>query len=93
MGKSKDVNLQNCIKRLCAIRISKIGGEYAPHKPLFIIYLLSLIYNGHKNRFTFCELDQPLSLLISNLGDRAAGQSMFPFWNLKNDGFWKLKPI
>lgn len=74
------------------LNVWKRGDQRAVHKPLLLLYVLSQYQKGHDRFFTFKEIDEPLRDLLIEFGPyRKAHHPEYPFWRLKNDGFWELK--
>jgi putative restriction endonuclease len=69
----------------------------APHKPLLLLALLDLFSQGRLET-NFIELTPDLSDLFTLYWSRIVppGQKSsvaFPFFHLKNEGFWHLVPV
>ncbi len=85
------MNTQQCIKILCSMKTAKVAGNCAPQKPLMLLYVLGLIYHGHKNSFSFQELEAPVGNLFVEYGFRDRTQVSSTFWNMRNVDFWSLQ--
>lgn len=69
-----------------SINCARQGDGYAPHKPILVLLLLEKILNGHKNDFSYAELDHDLKKLLEKYGSNNASNTRNePFWRLKND--------
>jgi putative restriction endonuclease len=69
-------------------------GQRAVHKPLLMLIALAEIQSGNKEKLVFPEVEGRLEKLIREFGatSRAnAARSHYPFWYLRNDGFWKVE--
>lgn len=74
------------LQQFSAINCARLGNGYAPHKPILILLLLEKILRGHKNDFSYAELDRDLKRLLEKYGSNNASSTRNePFWRLKND--------
>ena len=74
------------------ITIWRKGEQRAPHKPLLLLYVLSLYRQGHGRLFNYAsEIYEPLLDHLERYGPQRRDQHPdMPFWRLKGDGFWEL---
>ena len=67
------------------------GDQRAPNKPLMMVYALTKYSQGHEQMFSFEEVEHDVNELLRKFGpSRKSYHSLYPFWRLKNDGFWQL---
>lgn len=66
------------------------GTERAVHKPLLVLMILGHAQRGEPaNVFRFRSIDEPLRESLRAFGpSRKSYRSEYPFWYLKDDGFW-----
>jgi len=66
--------------------------QRAPNKPLMMVYALSEYIKGHGQMFNFeHEVEQQVNELLRKFGpSRKSHHSLYGFWRLINDGFWRL---
>jgi len=68
-----------------------VKGKRTPHKPLLILFALSLYQSGHERLIPFCEIEKTLKRLLSEYGPSAKKYAAeLPFYHLQNDGLWEL---
>jgi putative restriction endonuclease len=73
------------------IAVWKKGGQRAPHKPLLILYALSLCLQKKDRLIPYTEIDEKLRQLLVEFGPtRKSYHPEYPFWRLQNDGVWEL---
>lgn len=74
------------------LNCARLGGIYAPHKPVLLLLVLEKILNGHINHFLYVDLDHDLKKLLEKYGSNNASNTRNePFWRLKNDGIWNIE--
>ena len=79
------------LKLFSSINCARLEDGYAPHKPILILLLLERMLNGHKNEFSYAELDHELKKLLEKYGSNNASNTRNePFWRLKNDGIVEI---
>lgn len=68
------------------------ADQRAPNKPLMMAYVLANYINGHGQMFSFeDEVEHQVNNLLKRFGpSRKTYHSLYPFWRLINDGFWRL---
>ncbi|TMO64582.1 restriction endonuclease [Pseudoalteromonas aurantia] len=68
------------------------ADQRAPNKPLMMAYTLANYINGHGQMFSFeDEVEHQVNDLLKRFGpSRKSYHSLYPFWRLINDGFWRL---
>ncbi|KZN52953.1 phosphorothioated DNA-binding restriction endonuclease [Pseudoalteromonas luteoviolacea] len=68
------------------------ADQRAPNKPLMMAYALANYINGHGQMFSFeDEVEHQVNELLKRFGpSRKSYHSLYPFWRLINDGFWRL---
>jgi len=85
-------------KMIEQIKTLKRGSDISPHKFILLLSLIKIFENNsnHKNRFYFTKVE-PVFLECFNLyySNYAQYRKMleYPFYYLKNDGFWNLHII
>lgn len=68
----------------------KRRGEFAPHKPLLMLYALGELSRG-RTSVSFVDVDHTLSQLLREFGPRRKSvHPEYPFWRLQNDGLWEV---
>ena len=74
------------------IKVWKRGDQRAPHKPLLTLLLFARAQRGEASSVAFSEIHEKLESALRNFGPiRKSYHPEFPFWYLKNDGFWSVK--
>ena len=74
------------------IKVWKRGDQRAPHKPLLTLLLLARAQQGEASSLAFSEIYEKLESALRAFGPiRKTYHPEFPFWYLKNDGFWSVK--
>lgn len=66
----------------------------AIHKPMLTLVALAHVQGGKGPKLTFPEIESTLHGLIKEFGTTAntdAGTAHYPFWYLKNDGYWEVE--
>jgi putative restriction endonuclease len=83
----------NLIERINAINVYKKGANRAPHKPLYLLLLLSSLQKGLPRMQAFSEVSPVLSEALRLFGTRTASVNPeYPFWRLQNDGLGEVHP-
>lgn len=81
-------SMHSVLNKIDNLRIAKRYGQYAPHKPLLILYALGELSRGHE-AVPFRTLNDSLTRLLEEFGPRRAHHHPeYPFWRLQNDGLW-----
>lgn len=76
---------------LKSIRTWKRGDQRAVHKPLLLLIALGRVQRGCPRLMTFTEIEDLLRGLLEAYGPfRERTHPEYPFWRLKNDGFWEV---
>jgi putative restriction endonuclease len=74
------------------LRTGKRGSERAVHKPLLTLMLLARAQRGKSNEVHFSEIAADLEGHLREFGPpRKSYHPEYPFWYLKNDGFWRVR--
>jgi putative restriction endonuclease len=77
------------------VQVYSSAGRRAVHKPLLILLAIADVTKGGSGRFSFNEVEPVLAALINEFGntaiDGSAPRAHYPFWYLKNDGFWSFR--
>lgn len=72
-------------------RAAGADGEYAPHKPLLLLWALGRVQRGEPRVVPFAEAEGPLFGLLAEFGPINATSPLYPFWHMANDaGVWAL---
>lgn len=67
------------------------GGSRAPHKPLLILYALSLCVQNKDRLTAYPIIENHLKKLLVEFGpSRKSYHPEYPFWRLQNDKIWEL---
>ena len=83
----------NLIDRIDAINVYKKGTNRAPHKPLYLLFLLASQQKGIPRMLAFSEVSRVLSEALRLFGQRTASVNPeYPFWRLQNDGLSEVHP-
>lgn len=83
----------NLIDAVSGVARWRRGDEFAPHKPLTLLYALGRIAQGSQRLFSFAESRSPLTELLVEFGPkRESIHPEYPFQRLCNDGIWELVP-
>jgi putative restriction endonuclease len=79
-------------KAVLSVKRWSRSDQRAPNKPLMMIYALSEYIKGHGQLFSFeHEVENQVNELLSRFGpSRKSYHSLYGFWRLINDGFWRL---
>jgi len=81
---------EELVGRIGVWKDEKRGGV-APHKPLLVLLVLAQAQRGEGNVVRYADVDGPLKQLLREFGpQRKSYHPEYPFWYLKNDGFWHL---
>lgn len=81
-------SVRTVLNKIDRLRLGKRYGQYAPHKPLLILYALGELSRGHET-VLFRDVVAPLTKLLADFGpQRARHHPEYPFWRLQNDGLW-----
>ena len=82
------VSVHTVLNKIDGLRLGKRYGQYAPHKPLLILYALGELSRGNET-VSFRDVVAPLTKLLEDFGpQRARHHPEYPFWRLQNDGLW-----
>lgn len=68
------------------------SDQRAPNKPIMMVYVLSRYLQGHEQFFLYEEaFHKEVQDLLKRFGpQRSVYHPEYPFWRLKNDGFWMV---
>jgi len=73
--------------RVKSIQVFKKGALRAPHKPLYLLLLLSSVQKGKPRLISFQEINDSLSDALKRYAPYAKSlHPEYPFWRLQNDG-------
>jgi putative restriction endonuclease len=74
------------LARLGSINVYKRGEQRAPHKPLYLLLLLSRLQQKHPRLARFAEIRAKLNDALRLFAPRVANvNAHYPFWRLQND--------
>ncbi|MXY54827.1 MAG: restriction endonuclease [Gammaproteobacteria bacterium] len=83
-------DLESVLSRLDNLRRGRHRGEYAPHKPLLLLYALGRLSEGD-DLVAYRDVDPVLRTLLRDFGPpRQTHHSEYPFWRLQNDELWQV---
>jgi putative restriction endonuclease len=82
---------EKVLRRFDELTVWKQGEQRAPHKPLLVLYALSLWQRG-QTEVTFREAEPALKALLQEFGPpRKSDHPEQPFWRLQRDGVWEVR--
>lgn len=76
------------------LKVYEKSGNRAVHKPLLTLLALAHVQAGKGPKLIFPEIELKLHDLIKEFGNTSvtsAGTAHYPFWYLKNDGYWEVE--
>jgi putative restriction endonuclease len=83
----------NLIEKIDAINVYKKGTNRAPHKPLYLLFLLASHQKDMPRMMPFCDVSRVLTEALRLFGQRTASVNPeYPFWRLQNDGLSEVVP-
>lgn len=89
-------NLGYYCQKFSQLRVDRSHGSIAPHKPILLLSVIDLVEQGmmrHNRIFLSAELIATFLKFWGQLGSDAHRSNIaLPFFHLKSDGFWHLKP-
>jgi putative restriction endonuclease len=79
-------------KAVLGVKCWQRNDQRAPNKPIMMAYVLSRYLHGHEQFFLYEDsLHQDIHNLLKRFGpQRSIYHPEYPFWRLKNDGFWAV---
>jgi len=88
------ININQVKAQFNNITMWKRGGNRAPHKPLLILYALSLCIRNKDRLIAYPKIETKLKNLLIEFGPyRKSYHPEYPFWRLQNDEIWELSNI
>ncbi len=85
--------MKNLIEKIDAINVYKKGTNRAPHKPLYLLFLLASQQKRMPRMLAFSEVNRVLSEALRLFGQRTACVNPeYPFWRLQNDRLSEVHP-
>lgn len=91
---NKDLNYY--YQKFSKLRVDRSHGSVAPHKPILLLSVIDLVEQGivrHNRIVLSAELIATFLKFWGQLGSDAHRSNIaLPFFHLKSDGFWHLKP-
>ena len=86
------MNAKTLLDKAEKITVWRRGGQWAPNKPLLLLYALARIEQGKDRLFKYAEVHEPLGDLLREFGPpRKVVHPEFPFWRLKPDDIWQVE--
>jgi putative restriction endonuclease len=78
------------LRRFENLNVWNRSGEFAPHKPLLVLYALGRWQRG-LTAVSFREAEKDLKQLLREFGPpRKSDHPEYPFWRLQNDEVWTV---
>lgn len=74
-----------------SLGVYRDAGGKAVYKPLLTLMVLAAAQNGGENRFVFSEIEKQLAEHMKKFGQKKVVNSLYPFWYLRNDGYWRVE--
>lgn len=79
--------------RLSSLKVYSKGADRAPHKPLYLLYLLAGVDRGENRLKLFSDIQETLSQAIRRFGKKSKSvHPEYPFWRIQNDGLGEVIP-
>lgn len=79
--------------RLSSLRVHCKNGDRAPHKPLYLLYLLASIEQGSPRMHPFKDVESRLAEAIRRFGKNTkSAHPEYPFCRIKNDELGEVIP-
>lgn len=83
----------NLIEKIDSINVYKKATNRAPHKPLYLLFLLASKQKGMPRMQAFSQVNPTLSEALRLFGQRTASVNPeYPFWRLQNDELSEVHP-
>ncbi|THA57324.1 hypothetical protein E6R62_08520 [Streptomyces sp. A1136] len=88
-GSVRIVTRDELLNVLSGLRLARIAGQRAPHKPLLVLWLLGRFAATGSTSVTYADLEEPVSGLINEFGPdvtsqaRARERAAMPFVHLE----------
>jgi putative restriction endonuclease len=80
-------------ERLDKLNTYRKGNQRAPHKPLYILYLIASIQQGQPRLHKFASIEANLVEALQRFGLANKSQhAHYPFWRLQNDNIAEVSP-
>lgn len=80
------------LKAIANVHVFSSNGRRAVHKPLLILLAIANVEGGGSGIVSFPDIEARLEELIAEFGNTASAvnrpRAHYPFWYLRNDGFW-----
>ncbi len=80
-----------------SLNVNRAGGRASPHKPCMLLAVLGLAEAGHLDRneirFAPALLERYVRFFDAVRSEADHANPHFPFFHLRGDGFWHLKPL
>lgn len=89
-------DLDSYLRAFSALNVNRARGR-SPHKPCMLLAMLGLAEAGHleKNEIRFAPplLERYAKVFAAVRGEADHLNPYYPFFHLKSDGFWHLRPM
>jgi putative restriction endonuclease len=85
--------LNKYIEKVQRLNVSKKGGR-KPHKPLLLLLVLGRYQSRKHEWIEYKNIERQLFDLLEDYAPKVKNdpEPWLPFWYLKSDGFWEVKP-
>ncbi len=81
------------LARLSSLRVHRKNGDRAPHKPLYLLYLLAGVDRGEQRLHPFQVVQPKLAEAIRRFGKNSSSvHPEYPFWRIQNDRLGEVSP-
>ena len=91
------VHLDRYLKAFRSLKVNRTGGRHSPHKPCMLLAVLGLAEAGdlerNEIRFDPASLERYAKFFAAVRSESDHPNPYFPFFHLKSDGFWHLRPL
>ncbi len=89
--------LDRCLNAFRKLNVNRAGGRASPHKPCLLLAVLGLAEAGdldrNEIRFAPALLERYAKFFDAVRGPTDHANPYFPFFHLRGDRFWHLKPL
>ena len=86
------MNLDDPWQRFQRLKVWKVKGNRAPHKPLLALWAIGRCLRNEPRLAPFELVDRELTRLLRRFGPcRKVIHTEFPFWRMRNDDVWEVE--
>jgi len=89
--------LEDYLNYFQKLKVNKKGGHESPHKPCILLAVIGLaeagLFEKNKIRFSHGLLDRYKEIFAVIQGEGDHANPYFPFFHLRSEKFWHLKPV